>query len=107
MKEYIKLENATKEANVLEVEVYYSKGGINYFTYKDEPRGFWLSVSPMLIEGNLKTYTSFSGLKKFIKAVNRYSVKAEAEANRLAENFKRELIEKVCSKNNLAVPAAV
>ena len=31
--------------NRVEVEVYYAKGGINYFTYKNEPRGYYFSIS--------------------------------------------------------------
>ena len=45
MKKY--LETTKSDGNkktCLKVEVFYSKGGLNYFNYKEEKRGYWLSV---------------------------------------------------------------
>ena len=41
MKKYELIEGSIKE---LKIEVYYDKGGINYFNSKNEPRGYWLSM---------------------------------------------------------------
>jgi hypothetical protein len=37
------------DANNLKVSVFYSKGGLNYFNYKDEARGYWASVNPITV----------------------------------------------------------
>lgn len=38
---------ALPNANNLKVSVFYSLGGINYSNYKTEPRGYWVSVTPV------------------------------------------------------------
>ena len=38
------------DATHLKVSVFYNKGGINYFTYKTEPGGYWASVRPITVE---------------------------------------------------------
>jgi hypothetical protein len=35
------------DATHLKVSVFYDKGGLNYFNYKDEARGYWASVHPV------------------------------------------------------------
>lgn len=96
-----------KNANFLEIEVKYSLGGYNYFTYKSEPRGYYLSVSPVQRSTRdgigFVSYTAFSGVKMLLLEVSRKSKKAEAEAGRLAAEKEAELIEYVCNKNNLEV----
>lgn len=37
-------------ATHLKITLNYNKGGMNYFTYKDEQRGIYLGVSPVKIE---------------------------------------------------------
>ena len=38
--------------HVLEIEMYYSSGGQNMFNGMEEPRGYWLSVTPIEIDTN-------------------------------------------------------
>ena len=38
--------------NTLEMRVYYKKGGMNYFTYKTEPRGIYFSLSPVTVSSD-------------------------------------------------------
>ena len=33
-----------KGANTAEVSIYYSKGGMNYWTYRNEPRGYYFQI---------------------------------------------------------------
>lgn len=107
MKKYIELE-ANEKATHLKVEVYYSLGGYNCFTYKQENRGYYLSISPVsrvnrggvVMEG----YTAFSGIKQCVKTVTRKSAKAEQEATEKAARIEKMLIEWVCDKNGLPVP---
>ncbi len=41
---------ASADVNAVEVDVFYSKGGLNYFSYKTEPRGYYASVMPVKVE---------------------------------------------------------
>lgn len=42
--------------NTIEVEVYYTKGGYNYFTSREVKRGLRLNVKPMNIGGGMASY---------------------------------------------------
>lgn len=89
----------------LRVEVYYSLGGYNLFTYKQEPRGYYLSVSPVGRSERggvvMESYQAFSGTKQLILPVNRQSGKRMEEALRLAEELKETLIAHVLQDNDL------
>ena len=78
---------------------------MNYWTYKTEKRGYWLSVSPVSIErGNGYTsegFIPFSGTKWFLKEVKRKSAKAEAEAIKIAEQGMKRCIDYVLQQNGL------
>ena len=103
MKNYEKIEGSNKE---LKIEVYYSKGGMNYFTSRVEPRGYYLSVSPVERQNAdspivFESFAAFSGTKLLIKEVARKSDKAFQEAILLAESKIDELKKYVLEKNNL------
>jgi hypothetical protein len=71
------------DINNVKVSVYYSKGGINYATYKQEQRGIWCSFSPTRIEdrGNgitSESFTLFSGIKFFVETAIRLNRKRVA-----------------------------
>ena len=107
MKRYIELkENAT--ATHLRVEIYYTLGGINYATYRQEPRGYYLSVVPVTRENRygctMESFTAFTGVKQILKEVSRRSAKAEAQAEENAQNYIHDLVNYVCSKNGFSVP---
>ena len=61
--------------NVVDVEAYYSLGGMNYFTGRAEPRGYWVSIQPLKVEGYCTSFTAFSGIKCFLKEAKRFSQK--------------------------------
>ena len=107
-KRYIELENPSRNATHLKIEVYYSLGGYNLFTYKPEERGYYLSVSPVCKFNRngvtMESYTAFSGIKKCIKPVSRQSKKAAAQAGEIAKNHIHELVTYVCNTNGLNVP---
>lgn len=80
-KEYIPHENGSE----LKIEVYYSIGGMNHFTSRNESRGFYLSVCPVKREFNpsgyvMESYEGFSGIKTLLHQCNRYSKSAENKA---------------------------
>ena len=98
MKEYIK---TTKNNTYLKVEVTYNIGGMNYFTGKDEPRGYYLSVLPVERDGRFESYQAFSGVKQCILEVKRQSKKQAEKAEQIAETKKNELINYVLNKSGL------
>ncbi len=101
MKKYIEIENKNRNATHLKIETYYSLGGYNYFTYKTEQRGYYLSVSPVEKSAHMESYTAFSGVKVCVLPVSRKSKKAEENAEKLAADREKELIDFVCNKNGL------
>lgn len=101
--EYIKI-NSDK-ATHLKVEVYYSKGGINYFTGSNEKRGIYLSVSPVTRTeyeggGASEGYTAFSGVKQHLKDMARFSQKA-LDNFILDSKLREDMINHVCEKNGI------
>ena len=104
MKKTIYLDKPTQDTNAIEIEVYYDKGGMNLFTYKDEARGYYLSVRPVLRADGCITYTSFSGRKLLLKEVKRKSANAEAEAEEIAKSKLEQLMAYVCNRNGITVP---
>ena len=98
---YIKLAKNDYDFTDLKVETAYTKGGFNYFTYKEEPRGYYLHVTPVKRDGCCETYTAFSGVKTLIKSANRLSKKTLAEL--ISEESERAstAITYLCDKYNL------
>lgn len=86
---------ALKDGRVLEIEVSYSKGGINYFTGNRMRRGYSLHLTPVRLEvtqDGQVTMRSFTigadpkdkGLASFLLEVARQSPKAQAQAETIA-----------------------
>jgi len=92
----------------LEIELYYHLGGMNYFTGRNEKRGYYLSVSPVKLskseDGRFVTtsYTAFSGVKDCILEVKRSSEKAFNQARELAKEKEQVLIDHVTKSNSIA-----
>lgn len=107
MKKSIALETPTRDANTLEIDVYYSLGGMNYFTGRNEPRGYYLSVTPAKRYKNSTSYISFTGTKILLKEVKRQSAKAEAEAEEIAKGKVADLVASVCNRNGITVPSTI
>lgn len=108
MKKYIKVKKNSLKVTHLKIEMYYSLGGFNAFTYRTENRGYYLSVIPVEMHTSNSGYTTevitaFSGIKQCIKQVTRKSKKGECEAEKLATDVINELIDYVCNKNALEI----
>lgn len=102
MKKYEPIEGSNKQ---LKIEVYYDKGGMNYFTYKSEPRGYWLSMRQVerKVEDHgvvIESYGMFSGAKAFLLEVKKKSDKAYNQALVLAEEKFSDLKLHVLGKND-------
>jgi hypothetical protein len=86
----------------LRVEVYYSKGGMNYFTSTNERRGIYVSASPIERRESSTSYMGFSGGKQFLLAMSRFSQKT-------LDNFVPDttivdnVINYVCEKNGIKI----
>jgi len=98
-KKYEKIDGTDYE---LKIQVYYDKGGMNYFTSRPEARGYYLSVSPVQVERRengimVESYAAFSGIKALVLPVQRQSPKAEKQAEELAVKMMPELKEQVTS----------
>jgi len=100
----------TRGKQTFEASVYYSLGGMNYFTGTAEPRGFYLSVSPVeRSEKNgitIKTYAAFSGTKILVEPAKRFSKKGlNANMFYLDENNDKfvELLNHVAVKAGIVV----
>ena len=80
----------------LRCELYYSLGGYNFFTYKNEPRGYYVSVTPVEREQRngytMESVALFSGVKVLVCEVNRKSKKAEEEALARYDETKNRII---------------
>lgn len=102
MKKYLKINNANNiNATHLRIETYYTKGGYNYYNYRNEERGYYINIVPVEKNGIMESFIAFSGCKKLLKAVNRQSKKAEAEAEKLAEIESKNLVKYMVDKYNL------
>lgn len=88
------------------IEVNYSLGGINYFTYIDEPRGYYLSVTPVerKIRNGIVSESIFfgSGVKRLVREVKRKSEKQYKLAVEEAKAYEKELLDYLESKRETA-----
>lgn len=103
MKKYEQIENSKTE---LKIHVYYHLGGMNYFTSKVDPRGYYVSITPVEIERKengilIESYSLFSGARMLLKETKRKSDKAYNEALQIAEIKLPELKEYVFKSNNI------
>ena len=85
--------------NKITTEIYYSKGGMNYFTSNNEKRGYYFSIIPEKhLENGLKTYTGFSGVKTCILEVTRKSKSAYEKAKAMFDKCENEYLQNFCNQ---------
>src|SRR3972149_5083109 len=69
----------TGGATHVKIELYYSKGGMNYFSGRPERRGFYVNVTPVSrSQGNgyvSETTSAFSGIKDCVLEQARFNQK--------------------------------
>jgi hypothetical protein len=76
IKDYPVLEARKDSCTHVRVQVYYALGGYNTFTGSNEERGLFLSVVPVEIAGGWESFGAFTGIKKSVKPMTRFSQKA-------------------------------
>ena len=101
-KDYVEKDNKT-----FKVQLYYSLGGINCFTNKNNPRGYYVSVTPVKLEDNghfiMETTTAWTGVKECILEVKRKSIKATSKTlSMMTDEFINNHIEYVIKMNRRA-----
>lgn len=101
-KEYKEVDNKD-----FKIQLYYNLGGENYFSGKQEKRGYYVSVTPVHLEDNghyiVETSTAWSGIKECLLEVKRKSTKSENKAiDMLTDEFVNELIDYVIKMNKKA-----
>ena len=85
----------------IKLYTYYKKDTMNYFTYKTEARGYYLSVTPVERARGFESFVAFTGFKVLLKEVTRASKKAEAEAEAIAEKIYQGYARQIAAKNGL------
>ena len=90
------------DATHLQVSVFYDKGGMNYLSGQTSPRGFYLSVTPVTKENRMVSFTMFTGMKRLLHQVNRYTDKQFNHALEISQTYEDELIAAVVAKNKAA-----
>ena len=91
-----------RDANHLQVSVFYDKGSMNYFSGQAAPRCFYLSVTPVTKGNGTVSFTMFTGMKRLLHEVNRYTDKQFNHAVELSKACEDELIAAVVNKNKAA-----
>jgi hypothetical protein len=93
------------KVNNIKVELYYSLGGMNYFTGRAEDRGYYLSVTPVFKEDRggciMESMTAFTGTKMLLLPVARKSTKAGTQAFGLMKEKADTLIDFVCKEQGI------
>ena len=96
-------------ATHLKIQVYYSLGGMNYFQGCSEPRGIYLSVTPVSRtnhEGGMvsESVTAFSGTKEHLVDMPRFNQK-KLDNFIIPEKNLTTLLNHVINKNSLELDA--
>lgn len=74
-----------KEAESIEVYVFYRLGGTSWATHKKEERGMCLLVHPVELKNGVKSFAAYSGFKTHMKELKRKSKKEMDYAEKWVE----------------------
>lgn len=90
----------------IEVVVSYDKGGYNYWNGNNEPRGYYMHVTPVEYDDDgWKRYAMFSGLRRFLSGSKRFSAKRLEAVAKEAGVLVDETVSMVCEKEGLTLAA--
>ena len=110
MKMYIPVEGK-ENVNFIKVHTFYDLGGTNYFTYKQNKRGYYVSCTPVFKEDRggygMESTILGSGYKQLCKEVTRQSKKAAAEAEVIAEKLYEAIVQRICLEEGLMIKEVV
>lgn len=89
--------------NVVECSVYYSKGGVNWATGREEARGYYFSMQPFEIKGISRSFRAFSGAKTLVLPCGRQSKKGYATAKAKLDELVAEYLDGFAEANGIKV----
>ncbi len=89
------------DVNVVECSIYYSKGGMNYFTGRDEGRGYYFSISPFYDRGNCRQYRGFSGAKTLVLPCDRQSKGRYQKAKSMMDDLVAAYLDGFCGDRGI------
>lgn len=89
--------------NAVECKVYYSKGGVNWATGREEARGYYFSVQPFEIKGICRSFRAFSGAKTLVLPVGRQSKKGYETAKAQLDELVAKYLEAFAADNGIRV----
>jgi len=101
----VSLPVAEGDCTHVDVEFYYSKGGMNYFTGSVERRGYYLSVQPISKGDRSYSYTAFTGVKQLVQEAGRYSSKVLNEFV-VEYEMMNSMVEHILEKNKIKLISA-
>lgn len=101
---------ADNSVNLVEIQVRYEAGGMNYFTYREGERGYYASVSPIKVEKHdgyeTRSFVAFSGCKAFMEGARRFS-QQKLERLALQTNVNtpmvRRMLDKILAEGGLTI----
>lgn len=106
----IPVANADNSVNTIEISVRYEAGGMNYFTYRESKRGYYVSVSPVKIEKHngyeTRSFVAFSGTKALLQEAKRFGQgKLEEIAIKTNVNtpIVRQILDKILAEGGLTI----
>lgn len=76
----------------VKAELVYDLGGVNVWTYKVDPRGYWVLIRRVKKERGFESFVLYDGRKILLTETSRQSKKAEAEAE---ARFNAEYLEMI------------
>lgn len=91
---------ATKQGKILEYELYYHLGGMNYFTGEVMHRGLYFSITPVERTKESKTVWAFTGTCILVQPLNRFSQKA-LDSFEVDSILQSDVLRHVLAKNKL------
>ncbi len=78
------------EGKVITVSLSYSKGGMNYFTGRTDPRGIWIFIRPIEIKDGFESFIITEGIGLFVEELK---AKSDKKLQAAAERFDGRVLE--------------
>ena len=102
-KKYIKIkENNHDSSTHIKITFCYDIGGMNYFTGREKPRGYYLHAFPVERSARdgyrTECFTAFTGVAECLHECTRKSAKAENTAREKMPEFEKIMIDYIVNK---------
>lgn len=101
--------DTNQETMKVEVSVSFQQGGLNYFNYKTEPKGYYFSVTPVEHKGNgIRSFVLGSGVKVLMESAKRFSQKRLCELSQTVTQHERyqAVLDRICQEHRLLLVKA-